>query len=167
MRKRDGDRWVLTENIEEMNILAGCNAEGTATVGEFHARDRFTKIERGHLAQCSEIPPSNFAIFSSADTHSSVLAFVPNKTLNNAFARQAVGIGAKDKRFRVRSAKVKKTDFLLVSTSKEVLRGLLRVQSDRADNVVVRKSMKSFASVGIPNLRSEIGTTGNGSRSIK
>lgn len=58
----------------------------------------------------------NFAIFSSADTHSSVLAFVPNKTLNNAFARQAVGIGAKDKRFRVRSAKVKKTDFLLVPT---------------------------------------------------
>lgn len=58
MRKRDGDRWVLTENIEEMNILAGCNAEGTATVGEFHARDRFTKIERGHLAQCSEIPRS-------------------------------------------------------------------------------------------------------------
>lgn len=46
----------------------------------------------------------NFAIFSSADTHSSVLAFVPNKTLNNAFARQAVGIGAKDKRFSVRSA---------------------------------------------------------------
>lgn len=58
VRKRDGDRWVLTENIEEMNILAGCNAEGTATVGEFHARDGLAKIERGDLAQCSEVPPS-------------------------------------------------------------------------------------------------------------
>lgn len=147
MRKRDGDRRVLTENIEEMNILAGCNAEGTATMGEFHARDGFAKIERGDLAQCSEVPPSensqnqfcctvdgtrkmscnapNFAIFSSADTHSSVLAFVPNKTLNNAFARQAVGIGAKDKRFSVRSAKVKKTDFLLVSTLPYVIRQAL------------------------------------------
>lgn len=58
VRKRDGDRWVLTENIEEMNILAGCNAEGTSTVGEFHARDGFAKIKRGDLAQCSEVPPS-------------------------------------------------------------------------------------------------------------
>lgn len=139
VRKRDGNWRVLAENVEEINILARCNAEGTATVGEFHARDGFTKVERGHLAQCSKVPPSenrkklvlrhcrrsrkkwivyppNFAIFGSADTHSSVLAFVPNKTLNNAFARQAVGIGAKHKRFSVRSAKVEKADFFFVST---------------------------------------------------
>lgn len=58
VRKRDGNWRVLAENVEEMNILARCNAEGTATVGEFHARDGFTKVERGHLAQCSKVPPS-------------------------------------------------------------------------------------------------------------
>lgn len=62
MRKRDGDWRVLTENVEEVNILACCDAEGAAAMGEFHARDGFTKVERGDLAQCSEVPPSEIKV---------------------------------------------------------------------------------------------------------
>lgn len=68
----------------------------------------------------------NFAIFGSADTHGSVLTFIPNETLNDAFARQAIGVGAEDKRFGVRSAKVKETDFLLVSTLSFAIRQVLQ-----------------------------------------
>lgn len=109
-------------------------------------------------------------VFGRTDTASPALPFIPDQAPHVALARQPVRRFAKHQWLSFRSTKIEQADLLLVTAlslvhfaaiewsqdahSQEVLRLLLRVQRNRAYNVIMSERMQGLASSCIPNFAS-------------
>ena len=100
-----------------MHRLAARHAQSPASMYHLHAIHRFSHVQATRLFQRPQVPPPDEPVLARAYPDDPSLTFVPDERADRTLARGVARVVApEDERFGVRSAEIKQSDLLFVSS---------------------------------------------------